>query len=191
MLRLKKIRLFLALAIVVAGAALVATVMLNFEQTAPKVKPLSSLPENVDMALKKVHYSEVKDGVKEWDLYAEQAVYDKNSQVFHLSKVKLIVAAQAATGDISLTADRASYDTKTKDVKLLGQVKAKTASGMYFTTDSAAYIFEDSVITTADPISFSDSRFQLRGVGMELHTVTRDIKIMKAVTADIMGGSNK
>ncbi len=64
MLPLKKIRLFLAIVIILAGATLVATVMLKFEKVGPPPQALEALPKNVDMALHKVHYSEVQDGEK-------------------------------------------------------------------------------------------------------------------------------
>ncbi|ACM20631.1 lipopolysaccharide ABC transporter, periplasmic protein LptC [Geotalea daltonii FRC-32] len=191
MLRPKKIRLILAMAIVLAGVSLIATVMLKVEQRKPPAEKLDPLPDNVEMALQKVHYSEVKDGIKKWDLFADQALFDMKKEAFHLKGVRLVLVAETRIGDITLTADGADYYSKTKDVELSGNVVAKSDTGMHFSSATARFVGANALIRTDDPVRFTDGRIEVSGVGMELKTTTRDLKIKKGVTADIMNGHSK
>jgi LPS export ABC transporter protein LptC len=188
--RPKKIRLILAVAIVLAGVSLIVTVILKFEQRKSPPRP-APLPHDVEMAMRKAHYSEVKDGAKKWDLFADQAFFDMKNDVFHLNGVSLVLAAKAGVGTISVTADRADYYSKTKDVHLAGNVVARSDSGLHFFSARARYIADRAVITTSDPVTFVDGRIQVKGIGMEFHTATRDLKILKDVTADIESGHSK
>jgi LPS export ABC transporter protein LptC len=94
-------------------------------------------------------------------------------------------------GDITLTADRADYDSRSKDVKLVGNVEAKSVSGLKFTTTSVTYLAERSMIKTADRVMLSDGQLTVDGVGMELMTATKDLRIMKDVTATVTRGAGK
>lgn len=191
MLKLNNIRRFLALAIVLAAISVVVAITLKVQQGKAPAETLHRLPVNVDVALQKIHYTETKAGVKKWDLLADQAVFDKKSEIVHLTGVCLLVAAGGKMGDITLTSDRADYDSKSKDVKLVGNVEAKSVSGMRFTTESAIYVANRSLIKTADRVRFSDGQLDLDGVGMELMTVTKNLRIMKDVTASVRTGINK
>lgn len=191
MLKLNKIRRFLAFAIILAAVSMAVTITLKVQRSKVPAETLRRLPVNVDVALQKIHYTETKDGVKKWDLLADQAVLDKKGETVHLTGVRLIVAAGGKTGDIVLTADRADYDSRSKDVRLAGNVEAKSASGMRFSTESAMYEAGRSMINSTDRVKFSDGRLDLDGVGMELATSTRNVKIMKDVTASVRTGISK
>jgi len=146
---------------------------------------LRKLPQNIDVALRKVHFTETRDGIKKWDLVADQAEYDKGRDVTHLTGVRLVVAGGRATGDITLTAGRADYYNGTRDVRLVDKVVAKSDSGMEFTTESAAYIAARSVITTSSRVKFADGTLTVEGVGMELKPETKNIRVFNEVTAFI------
>ncbi|WP_243373044.1 LPS export ABC transporter periplasmic protein LptC [Geotalea sp. SG265] len=191
MSRQKKIRLFLATAIVLAGVSLIVTVMLKVEQRNSQPRKLEPLPRNVEMALQNVHYSEVKNGAKKWDLFAAQALFDRKKEAFRLKAVRLVLAAEAGVGSVTLTADQADYNSETKDVHLSGNVVATSDSGMHFSSERACYLADRALIRTNDPVRFIDGRIDLSGVGMELNVATRDLKIMKDVSADIKSGHGK
>lgn len=191
MLRPKKIRLVLALAIVLAGVSLIVAVVVKVDHEGGTADKPVSMPDNVDMALQKVHYSEVRDGVTKWDLFADSALLDKKKDNFHLHRVRLVLAAEKKTGSITLTADEAEYDTQSKDVELVGNVVAKSDSGLQFTTERASYIASRALIKTSSPVRFTNGNFAVRGIGMEFMTASRDLRIMKDVSADIKTGPAK
>ena len=190
MTKSNKIRQLLALFVVVASLSLVAIVLKVYRGRVTEGL-LRKLPKNIDVSLQKIHFTETGDEMKKWDLIADKADYDKKGEVTHLTGVRLVVAGDSAMGDITLTAHRADYHNISKDVTLNGDVVAKSASGMEFTTSSATYIAARSVITTSSPVRFTDGRLTLEGVGMEFLTETKNVRLLSRVTANIMPGAGK
>lgn len=184
MLNVNKIRQLLASVIVLAGLSLAVAIFLKVHRGEP-AKPVTRMPGNVDMSLQKIHFTETKDGVKKWDLTAERAAYDKGREMAHLTGIRLVVPGDHATGDITLTSDRADYNMATRDVHLAGNVAASSSSGMRFTTDQAVFKADASVVRSEGRVSFSDGSVSLEGSGMQFSTVTRDIRISRDVTASI------
>jgi len=185
MIKSNKIRQLLALFVVVASLSLAVVIVLKVYREKGTAGLLRKLPQNIDVALRKVHFTETRDGIKKWDLVADQAEYDKGREVTHLTGVRLVVAGGRATGDITLTAGRADYHNITRDVRLVGKVVAKSVSGMEFTTESAAYIAARSVITTSSRVKFADGTLTVEGVGMEFKPETKNIRVFNEVTAFI------
>lgn len=188
MLKLNKIRHVIASVIILATLYLVVTLVLKANDSGKRKEGLPDLPRNVDLSLKKIHYTETKDGVRKWDLFAETGDVDKKSEVTKLSGVRLVLPGDAKSGEITLSADHADYFNTTKDVNLYGKVEARSVSGMEFSTERALYKAVGSLITTADPIRFSDGRLTVEGVGMEFSVTNRDVKILHQVKTTIRTG---
>jgi LPS export ABC transporter protein LptC len=186
MIKSNKIRQLLALFIVVASLSLAVVIVLKVYREKATAELLRKLPQNIDVALRKIHFTETRDGIKKWDLVADQAEYDKGREVTHLTGVRLVVAGGRATGDITLTAGRADYYNTSRDVRLAGKVMAKSVSGMEFSTESATYIAARSVITTSSRVKFADGTLTVEGVGMELMPATKNIRVFNEVIAHIM-----
>jgi LPS export ABC transporter protein LptC len=184
-----KIRQILAIGIISAVLAIAGAIALKAYRGIRSGPVLPSLPKNIEVSLKKIHYSETKEGLKKWDLVADKAEYDKVADVVRLTGIRLEVAISGKTGDIVLTSDRADYYTKSKNVDLVGNVIAKSASGMEFTTARASYLADKSLIRTTDPVRFSDKSLKVQGTGMEFQVETKMLKILKDVTADFAPGT--
>ena len=184
-----KIRQILAIAIIAATLAIAGAIALKAYRGMRQTPVLPSLPKNIDVSLQKIHYSETKDGVKKWDLVADKAEFDKVGDVVRLTGIRLEVAVGGRLGDIILTSERGDYFTKNKNIDLVGNVVAKSSTGMMFTTAKASYLADRSLIRSADPVRFSDRSMKLQGTGMEFMVETRTLKILKDVTADFVPGS--
>ncbi len=191
MQKLNKIRQLLALVIVVASMSLLIAIIIKVARSRGPTEVLPRLAKNVDVSLQKIHYTETKQGVKQWDLLADKVEYDKGSEVTRLAGIRLVVAGTSQTGDITLTADHGEFFNKTRDVQLAGNVVARSASGMEFTTSQAAYRTARSMIESHARVKFTDGKLTLEGVGMELMTSTKNIRILRDVTADIRPGGGK
>lgn len=191
MIKPNKIRQLLALFVVATSVSIVAVIVVKLYRARVMAELLRKLPKNIEVSLRKIHLTETRDGMKKWDLVADKADYDKNGEVTHLSGVRLVVASGNATGDITLTAPLAHYHNVSKDIRMDGNVVAKSASGMEFTADNATYIAARSLIMTPGRVSFSDGKLKLDGVGMEFTPKTKNIRILNQVTANIMPGSGK
>ncbi|WP_298435575.1 LPS export ABC transporter periplasmic protein LptC [Geobacter sp.] len=183
MIKVNKIRHVLAVVIVLVALYLVVSLALNVGTGRKGDKVLPALPRNIELSLKNIHYTETKDGVKKWDLFAEQGEYDKGRDVTRLRGVRFILPGDARSGDITLRADQADYLNASKDVALAGNVVATSVSGMRFSTGHVSYLAARSLITTDDRVRYSDGRFDVEGVGMELSVKSRELRILKDVRA--------
>lgn len=189
MIKLSKIRQLLALVIILAVLALAAAIALKAYRGMRGGPVLPSLPKNIEVSLQKIHFTESKGGEKKWDLLADKAEYDKSGDVVRLTGIRLEVAAAGKTGDIVLTSERAAYYTRTRDVELFGNVVAKSASGMAFTTGRVAYVAASSMLRTADRVRFSDGNLAVEGIGMEFMVNRKQLKIMRQVAASYTPGT--
>ncbi|HBG08330.1 MAG: LPS export ABC transporter periplasmic protein LptC [Geobacteraceae bacterium GWC2_58_44] len=181
--KLNNIRRFLAIVAVLASLIVIATIAFRVRKgDAPKLG-VRKLPVQVDISLQKVHYTEVKQGVKQWDLSADRAEYNKKTDTTSLTGVRLAIAGGAGTGDLLVTAERAEYHNGRRDVVLAGNVHGQSSKGIEFSTSRVTYVAARSQLETAEPVRFVDAGLELEGVGMEFHTQTRRFKLMKDVSA--------
>lgn len=191
MINLSKIRQLLALVIIMAVVALGAAIALKAYRGMRGGPALPSLPKNIDVSLQKIHYTETRDGVKKWDLVADKAEYDKADEVIRLTGIRLEVAAAGKTGEIVLTSEQADYHTRSRDVELIGNVVAKSATGMEFTTGRVAYVAARSMLRTSDRVRFTDGSLRVDGIGMEFMVDAKKLKIMRQVEARYTPGAVK
>lgn len=185
MLKPNKIRQLLAVAIIVAGVFLVATIAVRVSRdkgTAPKKGGFPA----ADISLQKIRYTETKQGKKLWDLVADKADYDKERDTVRLNGVRLVIVGGAATGNVNLVAERAEYLVKPREVILTGMVKATSTTGMEFTTTALRYKAADALLTTPEKIHFSDGMLTVEGVGMDLDLERRVMKISRQVSTKII-----
>jgi LPS export ABC transporter protein LptC len=180
-----KIKQLLALCIITAGAWLAIVIVLKTHQPKGPAEYLKELPKNIDLSLQKIHYSEVKDGEKRWELLADKVEYDKNQEFTFFKKISMIIFGKGKGGQITIAADSAKYYNKTGDVELSGNVSALNASGMKFNTGHIRYISSRSMFSTNDHVTFADGGLIVNGIGMELMLKTKNVRVLKNVAADI------
>lgn len=181
--KLNNIRRFLVIVAALTALLVVATIAFRMQREGGVAGKVRKLPLNVDVSLQRVHYTETRQGVKRWDLSADRAEYSKDKETTILSGVRLVVAGKGKTGDFTVTADRADYQNETKDIQLSGNVHGASASGMDFTTSRLNYVAARSQLETDQAVRFKDGGMLIEGTGMEFHTQTRRLKLMKNVSA--------
>lgn len=180
-----KIRHVLASVIILAVLYVAGSLALKLGGGDKKEESLPALPRNVELSLNTIHYAETKNGVKQWDLFAEKGEYDKSRDVTRLSRVRLVLYKSGKSGNVTLVSDEADYFNASKNVKLAGRVEAKSESGMEFTTSRAAYEADRSLILTDDVVRFTDGGMSVTGLGMEFSVKDRQVRILKDVTATV------
>jgi len=181
--KLNNIRRFLVILASITALFVVATITFRMHQGGAPARKVPKLPLKVDVSLQRVHYTETRLGVKRWDLSAERAEYNKDTDSTTLSGVRLVVSGKAPTGDLQITADRADYHNRTRDVLLSGKVRGSSGSGMEFSSTRVTYFAAREQLVTSEPVSFKDGGLLLEGVGMEFQTQTRRLRLMKDVSA--------
>lgn len=183
MINRNKIRQLLAFFIVLAGTSLVVVLFTKVRPGGPPAEQIPRLPENVEMSLQKMHFSEVRDGVKKWDLVADRA--DHGNDVTRLTGVRFTVPGDKTTGDITLVSRQADYHMASKDVSLYGGVAADSTSGMKFSAERATFDAARNVIRSSGNVRFSDPLIDVEGNEMEFFTGTRNLRVSRNVTATV------
>lgn len=124
-----------------------------------------------------------------WNLTAEEAEYDNTNGTVNLRKVRMLVAStDKGVGEVTLTADRALYDTATKDVALSGAVNASSSTGMKFSTERVRLQAAQKVLTSDDPVAFSKGTLSVKGKGMEYRLSNGNLRLKTAVDASFAKG---
>jgi LPS export ABC transporter protein LptC len=161
----------------------IATITFRMQRKGAPKLDVRKLPVQVDVSLQRVHYTETKQGAKRWDLSADRAEFNKQTETTSLTGVRLVLAGSASIGELQITADRADYHNGTRDVNLVGNVQGKGSKGMEFSASRVNYVAARSQLETDQRVHFVDEGLVLEGVGMEFHTQTRKFKLMKDVSA--------
>jgi LPS export ABC transporter protein LptC len=164
----RNIRLALALLVVTAISGIVAAILLNVSRSVPP-EPVSQQPSpSADLALRNARLTEVRNGVTVWTITAGRAEYSKEGEVAHLSGIRMVFAKKRALGAMTVTADRGTYSTKSKNVSLRGKIHMTTDSGIVFDTNTLDYLASVSRFVTADSVTFRQQRMRLTARGMDL-----------------------
>lgn len=190
MAKTNKIRHVLATVIILVILYLAVSLVLKFTMDTKQEVRLPELPRNVELSLGNIHYSEVKDGGRKWELFAARGEFDKGKNVTRLAEVRFVLPDAGKNGTVTLRSDQAEYQNDTKNVTLIGNVVARSDSGMEFTTSRVFYDASRSLVTSQDRVRYSDGRLTVEGTGMELAVRTRNVKILKDVRA-IVGPGKK
>jgi LPS export ABC transporter protein LptC len=148
-----------------------------------QVKPLSPAAE---MALRQIRFSEVRGGQKQWDVAADRAEYDKQTDSTLLQGVRFVVYGRPETGQLTVTADRAEYRQQSRDIRLVGRVRAAGEKGMRFEADEVTYLGAPAIFKSPARVKLVDGRLTVEGIGMEFSTRERHVRISRQVSAEIM-----
>lgn len=181
------IRPLLALLVMAAIAGIAVAVLRSDPHgSAPVRLANQQLPHNIDVALKKVRFSEIQDGLVVWELVAERVDYDKGGDKAYLSDVRMEFQHNRSHGAVTVAADSGEYSSVAKTVRLKGHVHVVTEDGASFKTGSIVYTGATAQFSTADPVIFRQQRLQLTAVGMDLGVKNQRARFMSSVDASIV-----
>jgi LPS export ABC transporter protein LptC len=185
MQKYNKIKQVLAFVVIAVASYLTVVIAVKYHRLKSPADMLSDLPENIDLSLQKVHYTNTKDGVLQWDLLARKVDYYNNSGVIRFSQAEMVLFGKGGSGKYTLVADTADYHKKSGDVELVGNITSTNESGMTFSTGHLDYSASRSLVTTDDPVRLEDTTLTVEGRGMELRLDTRKLRVLHNVTAVI------
>lgn len=118
------LRRLLALLIVISIVALTTVIYRHLQQQSPE-EFLNMLPEDVDLALENLHYTQNEEGQRRWTLDANKAEYQRDSSLATLDSVKLLFYATEQFGNIHLRADQGQLEQDERQVDVWGNVILK------------------------------------------------------------------
>ncbi len=144
---------------------------------------IEKLPENVELGLDRVHYSQNENGIEIWVLDADRAAYQREDEELALTGVKLTFFNTGRFGDVTLDAVSGILRQKQKLIDLKGDVRIVTASGEQFQSETLQYDYSKRLATTDDLISMRGRQLYLTGKGMDLDLGRGTLRVRENVHA--------
>lgn len=174
--------------LLVVAILLVLTVlggMLWYNRTIDELLPgiIESLPENVDLGLDSVHYSQNEDGKRSWVLDADRAAYQRKEEELSLTAVEMTFFDAGTFGELKLNADTGLLRQKLNLIDLQGNVRIETETGERFQTESLQYDFVNQLATTDKQIHMRGRQLELTGNGMILDLSQGKMRVLNNVRA--------
>ena len=126
------------------------------------------LPEDIDLALEDLHYTQTEDGRRRWTLDADKAEYQRDNSLAKLEAVKLLLYDAGQFGDLTLQADQGQLAQETSQVDVWGNVILTTGRGDQLFTERLHYDDQVRQLSTEDPVRLLSSQIELTGIGLQI-----------------------
>ncbi|MDD4909787.1 MAG: LPS export ABC transporter periplasmic protein LptC [Candidatus Omnitrophica bacterium] len=122
-----------------------------------------------------------EQGKKTWQLNGKNAdIYSSNIKL-----TDIVADMYGDQDDITLTADRGSFDKANGKMHLESNVVATTKSGAKMTTDSLDWDREKQLVTTPDRVNVYRENMHTQGTGAEGKTDLQTVTLQKDVKVEI------
>ena len=171
-----------------ATIATIGMVIRYFINNAQKAKKKLSNSQSTEISMKTIYFTENHQNSKKWELFARSGIHDKAKDLTTLEDIRFIVERDTKDGPVTVTAQHGWYLHKTRNVHLEGNVLAKTANGMTFSTAQIDYDSAGKVFTTKEKVRLTDAALSVEGVGMELYSDRQQAIIKSRVDATVYPG---
>jgi len=186
----RNFRFFLGL-IILGGLGLVA--IMTWRTVTPPEAVNDSLQEpttSADLKLDRVHYTETREGIKEWELEATSAQYFRGENVVLFDKVKATFFGRNGETYV-LVAEKGKFNTQNKAIEAFDGIKLDSSDGYQMRTQRLTYEAERKKLHTSDPIEINGPRFHLKGIGLVVDLDRQRLKVLRqvATTFSPIGGA--
>lgn len=130
---------------------------------------------------------ETRGGSKLWELRADRAEVHEREGYTVLSRVTrpVEVTLYATQGQLTCTANRATVDLTTKDVRLEGGVVARSDQGTELRTEALRWLAASRRLQTDQPVTVSRGGWLSRGRGLEAETDLEQVRIFQNITSQM------
>ncbi len=168
----------------------VAMVWFTLPSTTGKQPSLPRAEIAADLKLDRVHYTETREGEKEWDLDAASAVYFKEGNTVLLEKIRATFFGREKE-IYFLEAEKGTFNTQTRVVEVWGDVKIDSSTGYHGRTQHLRYEAEKKELLTSDPVEMKGPELELEGVGLILDLNQERMKILERVSTILYARNEK
>jgi LPS export ABC transporter protein LptC len=164
----------------VTAGALLFVISGRFQ--APLVeKVIEALPEDVDLALKKISYTETRGDEKLWTLSADSVDHIAGQKQTLVENVRMIFFSQGEFGDVTLTARKGQWFSQEGRIDLQGDVVAQGSTGYALYTERLTYLKEEGLFLTDLPVRLVNREMELTGTGLRLPIENQRLKLLSNV----------
>jgi LPS export ABC transporter protein LptC len=180
MTRRVTIRNILLISILAIAGVLSVVIFRKFQP--PVVQKVEkALSQNVDVAFKKITYTETRGKEKLWTLSADSADHDANKEQMALDNVHMVFFSLGEFGDVTLVADKGFWYQGEGRIDLEGNVEAQGTRGHAFYTQKLTFLQEKGLIRSDLPVKIIGPGMEVIGTGLRMDTKTRQINLLSQV----------
>lgn len=137
-----------------------------------------------DLKLDRVHYTETREGMKEWELEAASAVYYREENTLALEKVRATFYGKNQETYV-LVGGKGRYNTQTKVIEVYDGVKVDSSLGYQLRTQGLRYQADQRELSTSDPVEMKGPDMQVEGVGMVVELNRHCLRVLGGVTTTL------
>jgi LPS export ABC transporter protein LptC len=189
MTRILSARNLLALVILILAGTLAVTVVRNFHWADP-AEIVDSLPGNVDLSMKKVNYTETRNGIRRWTLAADSANQSMGQGLARIENIRMTFFDENGAEKATLTARSGELNTATHEVETRGDVVIKNTKGVALYTERLCYREGERLISGTDPVKLVFPTMEITGKGFHFHLQDNSFQVLSDVHARIEGTVN-
>lgn len=198
--RVIQIALSAAMLLLLVQVVLIAPSQIRDSESKASIMPAPDLrtgqeKNDVDQSMNGMHMIETQEGGKEWELWADKAVSLKTKELMELETVKTVFFSKNGAA-FTVTGKRGEVQTKTKNLKIEGDVVTRSSNGYVFRTQSMEYDPKTRSLSAANEVEMngpkdSEGHFlKLTGTGMQamLEEGTMDVLHDVHASKGLQGG---
>ena len=185
---MKRLRAFLGV-IILGSLAMVA--IMTWRTMAPPMEKNGPPPTTqADLKLDRVHYTETRDGVKEWELEAISAQYFKEESTILFDKVKATFFGKEGQA-YTLVGEKGKFNPQTKAMELFDGVQLESSDGYQMRTRSLKYEAGKRELRTADAVEIDGPQLRVEGIGLIVDLDGQRLQVLRQVTTTLSQAGGK
>lgn len=171
----------------IAGPLLLAGLSPAASSGASGASPSPPVTAPPDVTLRQIHMIETRGGSRLWELRADRAEVHEREGYAILSRVTrpVEVTLYSSQGQLTCTANRATVDLTTKDVRMEGGVVARSDQGTELRTEALRWLAASRRLKTDQPVTVSRGGLVSRGRGLEAETDLEQVRIFQNITSQL------
>lgn len=173
--------------LLIVALLLVAGLALRRERGALGAAPAPPAPPAPEVMLRKIHMVETREGVRLWELWADRAeVHEREGYTILFRERRPVqITLYSSQGQLTCTANRATVDLRTKNVRLEGGIVARSDQGTELRTDELRWLAASRRLQTDRPVTVSRGGLVSRGRGLEAETDLEQVRIFQNITSQL------
>lgn len=169
-------------------------ILIGFPISLDRPEPPVSSPKDMQAVAEKkfegVHVVETKEGVRDWELFSDQAEAFETQNQWKLQRVKVIFFSENQV-QFTVTGDRGWVDTQSKDIEIVGEVVMLSPLGYRYQSDKLFYQASRRRLHTPEPVSLrgpasqgaKESQIRVQSMGLESFVDEKRVRLLKSVQA--------
>ncbi len=151
------------------------------EESLPEI--IEKIPENVDLSLDRVHYSQNDNGIESWVLDADRAAYQRKESELALIGLEMTFFNAGKFGDLTLNAATGNLHQQQKTIDFQGDVQLVTTTGEQIHTETLEFDYAKKIIRSSDPVRMYGRQVDLAGTGMTIELIPGKLRLHDDVHA--------